>query len=241
MRLRAWLLLLAAATGLAASARASPGCPAIAAKAEQVVLVLAPTMTASQARVRYLERALDGRWRIAGPAKSAAIGRGGLGWSWAFKDFADGQEPVKTEGDKRTPAGFFAVGRAFGSASGRDGGYVRLRRAEHFCVDDPASADYNKVVPKAKAGEGVSGEDMAAEPLYREGVFLDYPTSRQARGGSCIFVHVWKGASRGTVGCVALAEGDVVEMQRRTAGKRTIMAILPEKAWERLRGCFPGL
>jgi D-alanyl-D-alanine dipeptidase len=96
------------------------------------------------------------------------------------------------------------------------------------------------VLPKANAGEA-SGEDMGLEPLYRQGLFVDYPTSAAHRGGSCIFVHVRRAQTAGTAGCVAMAEDDVRELQQWSAGKKTAIGILPESAWKTLRSCFPGI
>src|SRR5260363_292331 len=63
-----------------------------------------------------------------------------------------GQNPkLKMGGDKRTPAGIYAVSPAFGFEP--DFGqnlkmpYVALA-ATHVCVDDPASNDYNQLVDR---------------------------------------------------------------------------------------------
>lgn len=226
-----------AATG---SVNAQSDCSNIAGKTQQLILVLSPSMSSASASVQYFERQNDGVWQPVGKKKSAILGRNGLGWSWAFKQFASSTEPIKKEGDGRTPAGFFSVGQAFGFASSGHGNYVHLKKGEHFCVDDPGSPYYGAIVSKEKAGKGVSGEDMAVISLYRQGLFLDYPANRETKGGSCIFVHVWRAKNKPTVGCVALAEDDVKDLQRWSAAKVTVMGILPEKAWPELRPCFPG-
>lgn len=235
------LLCLAALTVGPMNASASTACPKIIQTAERLVLVLAPTMTSASARVQYLERDAAGGWHKALDDEKAVLGRAGLGWSWAFADLAGETQPIKREGDRRTPAGFFEIGGAFGFGPSERAGYTRLKPGEHFCVDDPASPHYNTVLPQAEAGKAVSGEDMATIPLYRQGLFLDYPTSRKHKGGSCIFVHVWRRAGAGTLGCVALAEAGVKKMQRWTKRKRAVMAILPAEAWARLRPCLKGL
>jgi len=199
-------------------------------------------MASASARVQYLERDAAGVWHKALDDERAVLGRAGLGWSRAFADLAGEIQPIKREGDRRTPAGFFEIGGAFGFGPSTDSAvYTSLKPGEHFCVDDPASPHYNTVLPKAEAGAGVSGEDMATIPLYRQGLFLDYPTSRKHKGGSCIFVHVWRRAGAGTLGCVALAESGVKRLQRWTKRKRAVMAILPAEASARLRPCLKGL
>jgi D-alanyl-D-alanine dipeptidase len=161
-----------------------------------------------------------------------------MAWAWSESRHA-GAGPVKAEGDKRSPAGFFALGKPFGVSSG-PAGYVRLAPGAQYCVDDPASPHYNAIVPKAEAG-GASGEDMGMVPLYRQGLFVDYPTNASAKGGSCIFVHTWRSRTSGTAGCVALAEHDVTALQAWAAGRKAMLAILPQSAWSTMRGCFPGL
>ncbi|MGF1622807.1 MAG: L,D-transpeptidase family protein [Rhodomicrobiaceae bacterium] len=234
-------VLVCVMAAAAAPVHAASDCPADIARADQLILVLAESMDARTANVRYYERG-DGKdkaWRQTAKTKPAMLGKSGLGWSWAHEALAAKDEPVKTEGDGRTPGGFFTVGGAFGSNAGSVPNYTTLSAGEHYCVDDPASPHYNTVTTKAKAGKGVSGEEMARIGLYRQGLFLNYPTNAGRKGGSCIFVHVWRAPNKPTVGCVALAEADVKDMQRWSAKAATLMAILPARAWEKLRGCLP--
>jgi D-alanyl-D-alanine dipeptidase len=203
------------------------------------MLVTGPTLAGLSAKVQLYER-LEGKdWQAFGGPKAAVLGKNGMAWSWAHEELAEGM-PLKREGDRSTPAGIFALGKPFGFAESAAPGYVRLRPGEHYCVDDPASPHYNAIVTKAAAA-GASGEEMAAMPLYRRGLFVDYPTSRERKGGSCIFVHSWRSRSSGTAGCVALQEADVEFLQRWSAGRKALIAILPQSALERLRSCFPGL
>ena len=240
---KAAALLLVMLGGMAATAPVAaqdqPVCPAEVAGAERLVLVLGSGLDARAATVRFMERRGE-RWHASGEPKAAALGVGGMAWSWAAKAYAPSGERVKIEGDKRTPAGFFRLGKPFGFSARNVPAYVGLRPGQHYCVDDLHSPLYNTVVAKASAGEA-SGEDMAAIALYRQGLFVDYPTNREAKGGSCIFVHVRRSAKAGTVGCVALAERDVTAMQDWAREKPTVIGILPSAAWDRLRGCFPGL
>lgn len=237
-RLAAALILL---TPLSAFAKDTPACPDAVKGAEKLVLVLSASMNSRTAKAEYFERQ-GGRWTRTGAVRPAILGAKGLAWSWASQDIAPAGAPVKTEGDRKTPAGFFALGKPFGFSRRKNaGGYVRLEKGEHICVDDPASPHYNSIVPRSKVDGAKGGEDMATIEQYREGLFIDYPTSRARKGGSCIFIHVWRGESSATTGCVALAEPDVVEMQELAAKGKAVIGILPKTAWERLRHCFPGL
>jgi L,D-peptidoglycan transpeptidase YkuD (ErfK/YbiS/YcfS/YnhG family) len=68
---------------------------------------------------------------------------------------------------------------------------------------------------------------------------VDYPTNRRARAGSCIFIHIRTAAATGTAGCVAVPEPQVIELQD-FAEAGAVLAILPESARSRFRGCIPG-
>ena len=221
---------------VAAGTRAEPSCPEPLADARRLVLVTTQGMDRLSARLRRFERAEAGApWRALGPAEHAVVGRSGLAWGHGFRANARADEPVKREGDGRSPAGFFRIGRGFGvPATARPGDLV-LRPAATLCVDDPASPDYNRIVPFRA---GLAGEDMGAEPLYRRGLVIDYPGDAAARAGSCIFLHVWRSSGQGTAGCVALPEARVAAIQH-FAAEGAVIAILPASARARFPGCLP--
>lgn len=238
---RVLVAVLAALTG---PARAAEDCPAAAqaalAHARRLVLVTARTMDGPEARLRLYAR--DGpaaAWRALTAAEPAVVGARGLAWGYPFRTLAPDGEPSKAEGDRRTPAGFYRVGRSFGVAASPRPGHLVLRPGRAICVDDPASPAYNTIVVTAGA-PAPAGEDMGAEPLYRRGLVVDYPSDAATRAGSCIFLHVWRGPARGTAGCVALPEARVAALQDFAAGESAI-AILPEPALRRLAGCLPGV
>jgi L,D-peptidoglycan transpeptidase YkuD (ErfK/YbiS/YcfS/YnhG family) len=230
------LVLLALSAPAAARAHKPASCPDLTG-AERLVLVLGEGLDRSGARLRLYERSGKG-WKAGGRAKPAMLGIDGMAWAWNAAAYAGGSS-LKAEGDRRTPAGFFPIGQPFGFSSG-PAGYVRLAPGESYCVDDPASAHYNTVLRKAAAG-GASGEDMGTIALYRQGLFVDYPTNARAKGGSCIFLHTWRTRTSSTAGCVALAEKDVRQVQQWTAGRKALIAILPQSAWKTLSRCFPGI
>jgi len=221
---------------------ADTSCPANLMAATRVALVIAPAMNATSARLQLLERrSEDAAWTRVGDARDAVLGWAGMGWAWSFANLAEGREPVKTEGDGRTPAGFFAVGNSFGFAPATAKNYLRLEPGRTFCVNDVRSPHYNTIVTRAVAGHGTSGEDMPSIPLYRRGLLIDYPTSREKKGGSCIFIHLWRSPGSTTAGCVGLAEPDVAHLQAWTGERPTLLAILSQAAFDRIRACFKGL
>jgi L,D-peptidoglycan transpeptidase YkuD (ErfK/YbiS/YcfS/YnhG family) len=146
---------------------------------------------------------------------------------------------MKHEGDKRTPAGVFEISRPFGFGPSSLPGYLRLRRGATFCVDDTRSPHYGKIVSRAQAGRGVSGEDMATIRLYRRGLVVNYPPNAARRAGSCIFIHVWRRPTSGTLGCIATSDVNIQRLQTFISGHRAALAILPETARDRLGNCLP--
>ena len=232
MALLALFLLIAPVTAHAQS------CPAPLAAAHRLVLVVADTLSSTTATVRQFERASpDAPWRPAGGPASALIGHNGVAWAHAFAAFAHEGEPIKQEGDKRNPAGFFTIGHSFGFAASKRPGYLRIAQGT-TCVDDLASPAYNTVTTRAKVGWKVHGENMWRVPEYRRGLMVGYPTDRQARAGSCIFIHLRLPGKTGTSGCVALPEPQLVGVQDFAQGG-AVLAVLPKQALDRFKGCLP--
>ena len=230
--------IVAMVTLAAIAPAAAQSCPEPLASARRLALVTATDMTTSQATLRLYERAAPGApWRAVASAEPALIGKTGMAWSLFFRTLSRHGEPVKTEGDKRAPAGFYRIGGAFGFGADPRPGYTRIAEGM-TCVDDPASAQYNRITTRSAVGNAVSGENMWRVPEYRRGLLVDYPTNRAAKAGSCIFIHVRNPASAGTAGCVALAEPEVERLQNFAAGG-AVLAIVPRPALGRFAGCLP--
>jgi L,D-peptidoglycan transpeptidase YkuD (ErfK/YbiS/YcfS/YnhG family) len=213
-------------------------CPAPLADARRLVLVTADTVNSKTAAVQHFTRdAPNGPWTAETAPVSALIGHNGVGWAPAFRSFARPGEPIKVDGDKRVPAGFYKLGRPFGFGPSSRPGYLRVTEGM-TCVDDPRSPDYNTITSRAKVGWQVHGENMWRVPEYRRGLLVDYPTDRAARAGSCIFIHVRRPTAKGTAGCVALPEPQVEALQDFAEGG-AVLAVLPRQALERFKGCLP--
>ena len=213
-------------------------CPAPLRDARRLVLVVAPTMSSTTASLTSYVRAAPGApWHATGGPATALIGHNGVAWSYAFARYARRGEPLKVEGDKRAPAGFFRIGRRFGFAAERGRGYLRLTQGT-VCVSDARSPAYNTVASRAKVGWTVRGENMWRVPEYRRGLLVDYPTDRKARAGSCIFIHLRLPGATGTSGCVSLPEPQLIALQG-FAVPGTVLAILPRETLDRFKGCLP--
>jgi D-alanyl-D-alanine dipeptidase len=233
--LAAILALLAWSSGEAFA----QSCPAPLVSARRLVLVTSDRMTVSTARVRLFERAAPGaRWRPLGAAMPATIGRRGMAWGYPFRALARRGEPVKVEGDRRTPIGAYRIGRSFGFAASPRPGYLHIT-GQTMCVDDPRSPAYSRIASSTSLPAWVHGEHMRRDLRYRRGLLVDYSTSRAKRGGSCLFLHVWKSPGYPTIGCIALSEPRIARLQD-FAQAGAVLVVLPRQAIDRFAGCLPA-
>lgn len=215
-------------------------CPAALKDATRLVLVTTRSIDDTRATFRTFERSSKiGAWAPASEPESAVVGARGLAWGHPFAKLAQPGEPEKREGDKRTPAGIYSFGATFGFDHAKRDGHLLLASENHYCVDDARSPHYGRIVSKSVAGEGISGEEMAAIDVYRRGIVIDYPPKRQTKAGSCIFLHIWEGDDIGTSGCVALPEARVAHLQNWATSNPTVIAILPKAALSRFKSCLP--
>ena len=189
----------------------------IPAETRQLVLVVPEDGDAVTARVWLLARdAVGARWRIDRGPLAATVGRNGTGWGRDGSGTRNpGGYPDKREGDGRSPAGVFLIPSAFGTGSQPPAG-VRLPWLE--CtpalrgVDDARSKYYNQIVDEAIVPDKDwdSAEIMLREDgLYESGLVIAHNADRIPGGGSCIFIHLWRGPGEGTAGCTALDRDDV--------------------------------
>lgn len=215
-------------------------CQEVLSGAEHLVLVTSRDMNQSEGIVRYYEKSRDRRtWVEIEVAHKAVLGHAGLGWGYQFDHLRQGGEPVKKEGDRRTPAGIFRLGPSFGFNSNSSiPDYKIIEKGKTFCVDDPTSPYYNQIVDAADVSQKVSGERMWKISVYEKGVVVRYPTNRKSARGSCIFFHIWRSSNSPTLGCIGVSEGDIKTLQEFSK-KKTFVAIIPENALKRFSGCLP--
>jgi D-alanyl-D-alanine dipeptidase len=155
-----------------------------------------------------------GAWQKVGDPWPAVIGSAGAAWGDGLHGSgapADRSGPRKHEGDRKSPAGVFDLRAAYGYAPKPPDGTAWTYRAvddNWVCVDDPKSDAYTAIVDKRMLVKSwASAEEMRrTDELYTWVVDIAHNPSRIAGDGSCIFMHVWRGADSTTVGCTAMAE-----------------------------------
>jgi D-alanyl-D-alanine dipeptidase len=196
------------------------------------VLVTTPAWDSTSGSLRRYERdRAGGQWRAIGATIPIVVGQTGLAWDDAAGVAAAG-EPVKREGDGKSPAGAFALDTAFGFATPPSVPWVRLPYLQLLptteCVDDSRSAHYNTIVDRTKVGtvDWTSSERMRAIEQYTFGVHVAYNAAPPRAGrGSCIFLHIWAGPSSVTAGCTAMESSALQEVMRWLAPARRPMLV----------------
>jgi D-alanyl-D-alanine dipeptidase len=99
----------------------------------------------------------------------------------------------------------FALGAAYGRAA--TAAQLALDYASESatlrCVDDPASAHYNRIVDAAT----LTPDWASAEPMrefYELAIVIEHNLARDHAAGSCIFLHRWRDAQTPVSGCTAM-------------------------------------
>jgi L,D-peptidoglycan transpeptidase YkuD (ErfK/YbiS/YcfS/YnhG family) len=210
-----------------------------------MVLVTTPGWNATSGTLRRFTRAADqGAWSAVGNAVPIVVGRTGLAWDDSQRQPTAG-EPVKREGDGRSPAGAFALDTAFGFDIRQLVSWVRLPyiqlRQSTECVDDSRSAHYNTIVNRDSVPrvDWASSERMREIEQYAFGVHVAYNAPPRPSRGSCIFLHIWSGPGSVTAGCTAMAESNLRELMGWIDPRsRPMLVQLPADAHERLRGSW---
>lgn len=224
----------------------------VAAQSTQMIVVTTPDWNTVQGRLQRYERAKSGdAWRPVGGAIPIVVGKNGMAWGSgviATDSVRAEGDPVKREGDGRSPAGLFSLGTAFGYAAAPLAGtklsYLALTPSIE-CVDDVDSSRYNRIVDRSTvAPDWKSSEHMRETgESYRWGVVVNHNAianpdgaPRPVRGGgSCIFLHIWKDSGHGTAGCTAMQPADIEALLQWLDPKRTpVLVQLPADAYARV-------
>jgi D-alanyl-D-alanine dipeptidase len=236
---------LAAAIGARAVSERPVSAAALLAGARQMLLVTTADWNGVTGTLQAFERAsATASWTAVGTPVPIVVGRSGTAWDPGLVAPVPG--PVKAEGDGRSPAGVFALGRAFGFAPAADARWLKLPYGEVTptleCVDDPASGQYNMLVDRATAeGSWKSSEKMRkVTPGYHWGVVVEYNTRPIVpQRGSCIFLHIGGQGGKGTAGCTAMAEPALRTLLRWLDPKAApVLVQLPLAAHEALRAAW---
>lgn len=163
---------------------------------------------------RYEKR--DNIWQKVGQTINIVLGRNGLGWGKGLHLTPDNAKYIKKEGDGKAPAGLFSLGNGFGYKTTNftmQFPYAKYKTTDH-CVDDANSQWYNQIIDsKTTAKDYKSFEHMKLRNnLYKYGITVNHNPENIAQAGSCIFIHIKNKSGKGTAGCTAMREDQIVTL-----------------------------
>ena len=191
--------------------------PSIVTESRQVLIVTTPDWHSVTGKIQRYERRRGGEpWRKVGEPIAVVVGKGGMGWGdgvVAVPGHA-ATDPVKHEGDGKTPAGVFRVGATFGYAPEKPAAWAmpyRTLTPAIECVDDRDSKYYNQIVERTGVTpDWKSSEHMRSEGVYYQwGAVVEQNPENEQGDGSCVFLHVSDGSGRGTAGCTAMTKPEL--------------------------------
>jgi D-alanyl-D-alanine dipeptidase len=228
--------------------------PAAFRQSMQMIVVTTSDWNAVAGRLQAYERSTPGEaWHPKGKAIAIVVGVHGMGWGLGELGTGDpklrlASDPVKKEGDGRSPAGVFALGTAFGDAQQALPGlklpYLHLSPSIE-CVDDASSKFYNRLVDRSTVtADWNSSEHMRdVGEAYRWGIVVGHNGGAQnAEGnppvpgvGSCVFLHIWGGPTHGTAGCTAMAQDELERLLTwLDPARKPVLVELPKAVYDRL-------
>jgi D-alanyl-D-alanine dipeptidase len=200
----------------------SPATGPIPAGARLLLVSTSPSWTATATELGLWQRASATAPWTRVRSWRGSLGHAGLAWGAGFHGAGapPGRTgPVKREGDGASPAGVFALGPTFGYGptppANAKSSYTQVDD-QWYCVDDPASTFYNQIVDLRTLDQKDwnSAEEMRRKDVQYTWV-IDVAHNRMGfvpKGGSCIFLHVWRSPGSSTTGCTAMEETDITAL-----------------------------
>ena len=241
-----FFLVLYGAISFAQDNSSLPPKPELLNNSKQLLLVITRSWDDPNGTMQRFERTdVSQEWKPVGPAWPIIAGRKGLAWEDGLQSFANG-DPVKREGDLKSPAGVFKIGPAFGLTPTAPGS-IKMAYApitpNTVCVDDSESQYYGQVVDSSKvpAIDWKDGENMSTIPVYKQGFVVNYNLDGKFRGGgSCIFIHLKdKNNKTGTHGCTAMDNDFMPNLwDWINANENPVLLQLPQDQYSKLQSSW---
>ncbi|CAA6820329.1 MAG: Gll0911 protein [uncultured Sulfurovum sp.] len=199
----------------------------------QLILVSTSDWSTKEANLQRYERNAT-KWQKIGKSINLVIGRNGLGWGKGLHITPKNAKYIKKEGDGKAPAGLFSLGHGFGYTSTgftMNFPYANYKKSDH-CVDDSHSQWYNQIIDaKETVKDYKSFEHMKLNNnLYKYGITVNHNPQQIAQAGSCIFIHIKHESGRGTAGCTAMLEDEIITILKwLDEEKKPLLLQLPQE------------
>ena len=215
--------------------------------ADKLIVVLTQDWDSTPAKIYLLENHNE-KWEFSGKKYTGVVGQHGMGWGVGLHDTLHWEQKFpyreKLEGDLRTPAGIYTLSEVMGYDSllpvQTVKKYIQIHGYMH-AVDDTSSVYYNQIVDTNSFADGFrnhynSYEDLAyMGPVYKWLFIIDHNANRIRGRGSNIYFHIRRSNGKGTGGCTAVTEDNILEIIH-WLDKSTLILQLPEKIYARVNG-----
>lgn len=180
----------------------------------QVILVQAQDWNTIHGMLSFYERKeMDLPWKEL-HRFPVVLGKNGMAWGRGL--YEDTYPCNKCEGDMKSPAGVFTLGKGFGNWTPNPIQWPFLEITPSLeAIDDPKSLYYNHIVnrERCKKIDWNSSEKMAEEPLYELGLVINHNLPNPLmNAGSAIFMHLWRSENEGTAGCTAMSKENMLAL-----------------------------
>jgi len=211
---------------------------------KQIMVVLTDNWDDLHGRL-YAFKKQNSKW-VLQFSNAVVVGSKGLGLGDGVIPLTSNGVPIKHEGDKKSPAGIFGIGTAFGYARARDTRWIKNPYIRAFdtliCVDDIHSTAYNILISKDTGKNDYHSFEYMhrKDNYYKWGLFINHNSGTVVPGdGSCIFLHIWENADSGTVGCTAMTEKNVLRILHWINAKnKPLLVQLPVDEYRKLQTGF---
>jgi zinc D-Ala-D-Ala dipeptidase len=206
----------------------------------QLLLVTAPAWDSDRGSLLKFEKR-EGVWHLVGEKASVRLGKAGLAWGVGLHPTPPADDPIKKEGDKKSPAGLFSLGTLFGTIPASEMTHLQMPYLfideQIEAVDDPTSLYYNQLASRKEVAEcdWQSSEKMAEDPSYKLGLVIEHNFPKPIPGcGSAIFLHITK--EKATNGCTSMSRTNLEEVfSWLNQKKKPLILQLPLPALHKLR------
>ena len=227
------LLLFTACSTLTNSSSTHTSNITIPKESSQLLVVTTDDWSSKDGTLQRYEKT-NKHWKKIGEPIAIVLGRNGLGWGKGLHTTPKDAKYIKKEGDGKAPAGLFSLNNGFGYAPTNfkiDFPYATYKTTDH-CVDDSSSKWYNKIIDATKVAKDYkSFEHMKLENnLYKYGITVNHNPNQIAQAGSCIFIHIKSPSAKGTAGCTAMQEEEIVTVLKWLKGEeKPLLLQLPKE------------
>ena len=198
----------------------------------QLLMVTTSNWSTKDGTLQRYEKT-NNHWEKVGKSINIVLGRNGLGWGKGLHTTPHNAKYIKKEGDGKAPAGLFSLGNGFGYNKTKfqmNFPYASYKTTDH-CVDDSNSQWYNQIIDsKTTEQDYKSFEHMKLRNnLYKYGITVEHNPNKIAQAGSCIFIHIKSKSGKGTAGCTAMREDEIVTVLKWLKGEeKPLLLQLPK-------------